>query len=632
MRLLAVEDNEDDLLLLRRWLRDSGIPGVDCQPAGTLGEAIDLARGRIFDLVLLDLGLPDTHGLETFLGFQAAVPDQVVIVLTGAVDEDVALAAIRAGAQDCLDKGSMRGPALRRAISYAAERRRILDRTRVQARALEAAANGIIITNVQGVIASVNPAFTDLIGRSAEDLIGRTARTFRSKEHPADFYAAMWATIAAGRVWKGRVVNLHSDGTRVPTDLTITPVLGDDGTIQHFIGIYEDLREREHLESSLRQGEKMRAIGQLAGGVAHDFNNLLTVLVGHATLALHAGTAGDPVRRRMEVILETCERAGRLTSQLLAFGRRQLLQPRQVNLNRIVTGVRDLIERLIGEDIRIRMDLADDLWHCTLDPHLIEQVLLNLSANARDAMPGGGELRFRTRNREIDEAYARVHHPMRAGDFVELTVSDTGIGMSEDVRAQVFEPFFTTKAVGKGTGLGLASVYGTVKQSQGFIWVSSEPGKGASFKLYFPRDDAPESASVSALARPAAMVHGRGQRVLLVEDSPSVRGIIEETLALGSYRVTVAASGDAAIAAASSLDGVDLLITDLVMPGLPVPDLIADLRQRFPAMQILILSGYPFEMVERKGVDMDRCRFQEKPFKPAALLQVVNEMLGHAPT
>lgn len=632
MKLLVVEDNEDDLVLLEEWLSDGDLGPVDCSYAGSLREGLSKATSQRFDLVLLDLGLPDGIGVETFLRFQAGVPKQAILVLTGSLDTQDAIAAIKAGAQDCLVKGDLKGHTLARALRLANERRIILDRERMQASAIEAAANGIIVTDAQGTITFVNPAFSKLVAMTPDQLVGQTARAFKSGEHDPAVFEHLWTTISSGQVWRGRMVNKTPAGATVPTQLTITPVADDEGNILSYVGIYEDLTERERLENSLRQGEKLRAIGQLAGGVAHDFNNLLTVLVGHGEVALKQTEVSSDLHGHLSAILESCERASRLTSQLLAFGRRQMQCPTKVSVNTILTGMREMIERLIREDVRVQLDLGKDLWPSYLDVHLIEQVILNLSTNARDAMPDGGTMSIRTRNAEIDEELARLHPPMKAGDFVELTVSDTGCGMTDAIRDQVFEPFFTTKEVGKGTGLGLASVYGTVKQSEGFILVYSEVGHGTSFKIYFPRFAEEEEP---APRRPAATIGSahrieRRRGVLLVEDDPDVRDILVDTLRVAdAYDIVVAESGDDALAQLRRTSvQIDLLISDLVMPGLPVSELVQRMRSTNPDLGVLILSGYPHDMVERSGIDLTSCRFLEKPFKPSYLREVIAQVLA----
>ena len=380
------------------------------------------------------------------------------------------------------------------------------------------------------------------------------------------------------------------------------------------------------LEQQLRQAQKMEAIGQLAGGVAHDFNNVLTAIAGNAELLQEGFADGDPKRETVEEIRTAASRAESLTRQLLAFSRQQIMQPKVLKLNRVVAGMEKMLRRLIGEDIDLVCVLPNDVGQVVADPSQIEQVILNLAVNARDAMPTGGKLTIETGNAEFDAIYARAHPPAVPGRFVMIAVSDSGSGMSPEVQARVFEPFFTTKAPGKGTGLGLATVYGIVKQSGGFIWVYSEPGQGTTFKIYLGRaadDQRPETVSTAV-----AEVRGGDEVILLVEDEAAVRRVALHALQRYGYTVLEAALPSEALTICREHTGkIDLVVTDVVMPGMSGPDLAQQLLALRPALKVLLSSGYPGEAIAHRGELFSGLAFLPKPFTPTGLARKVREVL-----
>ncbi|MFQ5876211.1 MAG: GAF domain-containing protein [Acidobacteriota bacterium] len=399
--------------------------------------------------------------------------------------------------------------------------------------------------------------------------------------------------------------------------------------------LYDSYRRHERelsLEHQLRQSQKMEAIGKLAGGVAHDFNNMLTVILGHCEiLRRRLAKDGGPHRKGIEGIRGAAERAASLTRQLLAFSRRQVLDPKVLDLNRIATALAPMLRRLIGEDIRVRTVLAPDLWHVRTDPGQIEQVIVNLIVNARDAMPGGGEVTIETTNVTLDQLYADRHVGARVGDFAMLAVSDSGHGMSPEVAARAFEPFFTTKEVGKGTGLGLSTVYGIVKQSGGNIWAYSEPGRGSTFKIYLPRVDEEVAAPRARAGR-----SGRPQRgtetVLLAEDEGCVRALIGDTLRSIGYTVLEARNGREALQLCRRHAGaIHLLLTDVVMPEIAGPALARQVAALRPEVKVLFMSGYTGDSIARQGVLDVGVSFIQKPFSSDLLIRRVREALEGRP-
>jgi PAS domain S-box-containing protein len=407
------------------------------------------------------------------------------------------------------------------------------------------------------------------------------------------------------------------------------PMLDETGNVRRIVGFAEDVTERKLLEAQLRQAQKLEAVGQLAGGVAHDFNNLLTIITGYSEILLATSMDAEQQRDCLREIHRAGERAGSLTRQLLAFSRKQILQPVVLNLNVLVHDMEKMLRRLIGEDIDLASSLDPGLGRVKADPGQLEQVILNLVVNARDAMPAGGHLTIETRNVELDGDYAHSHAEVQPGNYVLLAVTDTGIGMDETTRARIFEPFFTTKEVGKGTGLGLATVHGIVKQSGGSIEVYSEPGRGSTFKIYLPRlDEVPPPGH----AGPALMPCG-SETILVAEDDEAVRGIVRVTLESLGYTVLSARHGAEAVQICRAYQGaIDLLMTDVVMPrmsGRQLADLIAHLR---PSIKTLYVSGYTDDAVVRHGVLEADMAFMQKPFTPAALSRKLREVLESAPT
>jgi signal transduction histidine kinase/CheY-like chemotaxis protein len=391
-----------------------------------------------------------------------------------------------------------------------------------------------------------------------------------------------------------------------------------------------DIGERKRLERQLLHAQKMEAVGRLAGGIAHDFNNLLTTVLGYGELMLMQLPDASPLRPDVEEILKAGQRAVGLTRQLLAFSRRQVVEPKIVDLNALIEEAVTMLRRLIGEDIDLVTRLEPELGTVRVDPGQMDQILMNLAVNSRDAMPRGGRLGLETRNVTFDASASRLHFDAPPGSYALLAVTDNGVGMDEKTRAHVFEPFFTTKEIGKGTGLGLATVYGIVKQSGGYIFVYSEPGKGTTFKIYLPRADTASSDPAAAL--PASTRVGGSETILLVEDEEAVRRLMEQSLKARGYRVLEAASTKAALALAGAHAGaIDLLITDVVLTGVSGRDLATALLSKRPEMKVLFVSGYTEDTVVQHGVLTAAEAFLPKPFTPDTLTRKVREILDAGP-
>ncbi len=455
----------------------------------------------------------------------------------------------------------------------------------------------------------------------------RTTDAFFDLVHPDDRVSAREAmTIATERRRTDYSADYRvrwPDGSIRWLDTRARVLYDPDGQPTHLMGVVIDVTERRALESQLRQAQKLEAIGQLAGGVAHDFNNLLTAILGYANLASDSLDPQHPLRGHMDEIQLAGERGAGLTRQLLAFSRQQVLEPTLVNLNTLVGDIGLMLRRLIGEHIELVTKLSSDLDVILADRTQIEQVIINLAVNARDAMPVGGRLSIETANMDLDDTYVLDPLVVRPGRYVMLAVSDTGTGIDEDTRRRMFDPFFTTKERGKGTGLGLATVYGIIKQSGGYIWVYSEPGHGAAFKIYLPRAAASDGTD-SRASSPAGAAVG-SETVLLVEDEAAVRFLSRTILERAGYRVLEAPNPSDAETAFT--DEVALLVSDVIMPGASGPALFQSLVARQPTLKVLYMSGYTDDMITRTGRLTPNTAFLQKPFTTEIFLRKVREVL-----
>jgi PAS domain S-box-containing protein len=508
-----------------------------------------------------------------------------------------------------------------------AERRRAEAERASLAAAVEQTAEEILITNAEGNIQYCNPAFERLTGYSRGEVIGRNPRFLKSDEQDEEFYRELWSTIADGGIWAGRFTNLKKDGTLYHAEGTISPIHDATGNLSGFVSATRDVTGRLRMEDQLRQAQKMEGIGRLAGGVAHDFNNLLTVIAGYSGLLEEKLSIDDPRLEYARQITRASGQATSLTKQLLTFSRKQLIKPKPLDINVLVSGMEHMLQRLVREDIEVITALEPYLGMVKADADQMSQILINLAANARDAMPEGGKLCVRTANVELRQGPATAENKALSGPAVLLAVSDTGVGMSYATRQSIFEPFFTTKEKGRGTGLGLATVYGIVKQNNGLIEVQSEPGKGATFSIYLPRIDAGPAIRASNESA-GERVRGSGT-VLVVEDHEGVRSLIVGTLELCGFQVLQAGDGMEALRQVAQHAGkIDLLLTDVIMPGMNGKEVADQLAALQPGLKVLFMSGYSGEVIAHHGVLEAGVAYLPKPFTPDALSAKVREMLG----
>jgi len=471
----------------------------------------------------------------------------------------------------------------------------------------------------------VNPAFERVTGFTLSEVAGQNPRILKSGKQDEAFYREMWTTLSRGEVWTGRMVNQRKDGSLFEEDATIAPVRDSTGRVTNYVAVKRDISAERRLEEQLLQAQKMEAIGRLAGGVAHDFNNLLGVIIGYGELVHRQVKDAGVLGERVGQILKAAERAALLTRQLLAFSRQQVLEPRILDLNAVIAELEPMLQRLLGEDIALATVFGRDLGNVRADPGQLGQIVMNLAVNARDAMPEGGSLTIETADADLDRSFALIHPPIAPGRYVRLAVSDTGCGMDAETQAHLFEPFFTTKEAGRGTGLGLSTVYGIVKQSEGFIWVYSEQSIGTTFKIYLPVVgglSAPEEQA------PRAALRGGTETVLLVEDEDLLAELLTESLESHGYTVLQARQGVEAVAIAQDYPGnIDLMVTDVILPGLTgraTAERIAPLR---PRMKVLYISGYTDDVITRHGILDAGTAFLGKPFAPEALLRKIRDVL-----
>ena len=764
IRVLLIEDNPGDARLVREMLVETGTNRFNLEHVERISQGLTRLSQEDFQVILLDLSLPDGHGLETVKRVCNVASHISVLVLTGLDDETLAIRAVQEGAQDYLVKGQMDGNLLMRAIRYATKRKRaeealresearlqdLFDHapvgyfevntkgniTRINRTALEMLGWGIeemvdqpiwkfitgeenirqtffgkifgkvppgqayeryyirkggatlpvlaedrLLRNGEGKITSIRATIQDIterkqaeemlrsseekyrtileniedgyfevdiagnftfyndplcriLGYSRDEMIGMNNRQYTDQENAKKLFQAfnkVYRTGEPAREFDWEII--RKDGTKRSIEASVSLMKDPSGNRIGFRGIVRDITERKrieqeksNLEEQLRQSQKIEAIGRLAGGIAHDFNNLLTVIKGYSQLSLIELKEDAPLRGNIEEIKRASDKAADLTRQLLAFSRRQILEMRVLDLDTVLRDLNKMLHRLIGEDIELVTISTDNLGRVKTDPGWVEQIIMNLAVNARDAMPSVGKLTIETANVELDEAYSRGHIAVKPGRYVMLSVSDTGVGMTPEVRQQVFEPFFTTKEKGKGTGLGLSTVYGIVKQSGGNIWVYSEPGKGTTFKIYLPRVD---EALEELKERVEVKEVPRGtETILVVEDEEDVRKLAVRILERQGYKVLEASQGlDAFLIAEKYEDLIHLLVTDVVMPkisGRELADRIAEIR---PEIKVLYMSGYTDNAIVHHGVLGEGMKFIQKPFTVDGLARKIREVL-----
>jgi len=493
--------------------------------------------------------------------------------------------------------------------------------------AVEQAAEVFVITDSEGVIQYVNPAFEKVTGYSREEAIGQKPRILKSGEHDETFYRRMWTTLTSGKTWRGQIINKRKNGEHFIENAVISPVRDSSGNLINYAAVKYDVTEQLQTSKMLQQAQKMESVGRLAGGVAHDFNNMLGVILGHAELAMEQLNPAQPIFADLQQIQQAANRSADITRQLLAFARKQIVAPKVIDLNETVAGMLKMLLRLIGEDINLAWLPQKGLWPINVDPSQIDQILANLCVNARDAIAGVGKITVETGNCTLDKEYCTAHTGFISGEYVRLGVSDNGSGIDKEILSHIFEPFFTTKSDNKGTGLGLATVYGIVKQNSGFVNVYSEQGQGTTFTIYLPRYvGTPSQEQREATAEPA--VRGN-ETVLLVEDELTILHMTTTMLQRLGYTVLTADTPGKAIRLAKEhAEEIHLLLTDVIMPEMNGKVLEENLRINRPDLKCLYMSGYTANVISHHGVLDIGVHFIQKPFTKKELAAKVRQVLG----
>jgi two-component system cell cycle sensor histidine kinase/response regulator CckA len=622
LRVLVVEDSEPDAELLLRELGRAG-HAVVCRRVETLEALREALLVEVWDVIISDFSLPTFDGLEALALVRELELELPFIMLSGTMGEETAVTAMRAGVSDYVVKSNLRlvVPAVERALRRAMERRlsrEALARRELQLQVLLDQLPAVVWTTDRSL--RITSAVGGVFSRGAERMVGRhvqellqsaspdspanTSHVLALQGHPEKFELTLF----------GRSFEAH-----------VQPLRGQEGEVLGVAGVALDITERRRLEAQFYASQRMESIGRLAGGIAHDFNNVLTVIESYSTFVLQQVGDMPQLCEDVETIRDAARRAANLTTQLLAFSRRQVLQPRVLDLNELVARTEKMLRPLLGEDIDLVLSPDAGLEPVLADPAQLEQVLLNLVINARDAMPRGGRLEIGTSNFHLQEELITPEFRMGPGAYVRLAVRDEGIGMEPETRDRVFEPFFTTKAHGKGTGLGLSTAYGIIKQSRGFIEVRSEPGAGSTFVIYLPSTAEVLSERAESRADKARAGH---ETILLVEDHDEVRNASRRILESGGYRVLVAADPEQALQVAAAHPGpIHLLLTDVVMPVMSGRELGQLMSQRRPEAKVLYMSGYTNNALANQGMLEPDTSFIAKPFSADAILGQVRRVL-----
>jgi two-component system cell cycle sensor histidine kinase/response regulator CckA len=636
LRILHLEDDPHDAALVRSILEAEGI-GCSITWLQSHDDFVAALEHGGMDLVLSDFTLPEFDGMSALKIVHDKWPAIPLIFVSGTLGEERAIDSLKNGATDYVlkDRLARLAPALRRAMQEVEERaesrrrQAALQETEQRLRIIFTQSPlGIALVGADGRPILTNAALQKMLGYTGEELSRMPIQEFT---HPDDCARDMtnYGQLMQGALKDYQVENryIRKDGQVVWARISVSVVPDAAAQTRLAIGMVEDITERRDLEAKFIEAQKMEVIGQLASGVAHDFNNILGVIMGYSELTMQKLGADDELTGCLETIRSAAERAAGLTRQLLIFSRKQTVQPSVLDLNAVVQGLEKMLRRLIDEDIEMKIVPGKDIGRVKADSGYVGQVLMNLAINARDAMPSGGQLTIATQNAALDENYARAHPGALAGDYVMLRVSDTGTGMTEEVKARLFEAFFTTKPKGQGTGLGLATCQTIVQQSGGHIAVDSEVGQGASFQVYFPRVE--QRLEVEIKPHPAGPSPRGTETLLVVEDEPSVRHLACDVLEAQGYRVLRAGNGQEGLRVARELNGqpIGLVITDVIMPVMGGKAMAEWLRTSSPNLKILFTSGYTDDALLGWGTIGAGAEFLPKPYSPATLVRKVREML-----
>ncbi len=635
LRILILEDVPTDAELIERELQKAETPftsrWVDNRDA-FLKELEDFSP----DIVLSDYSMPHFNGMEALELVKERFPSIPLIIVTGSMNEETAVECLKNGAADYVIKENM--IRLGQAVDGAIQKQRIKQEKEWAIEALKEseeryktlfqdAPEGILIADIKTKkFLHANPAFCELLGYTEEELIQLDISNIHPKEDLDHVLHEFGAQAQGEKTLAQNIPCLRKDGITIYTDIVTAPIL--IGGKNCNLGFFRDTTERKKLEAQFVQAQKMEAIGTLTGGIAHDFNNLLTAIIGNAELALVDINKDNRLYEYIEEIKNAGENAASLISQLLAFSRKQVIKPGDLDFNQEINQIRKMIRRLIGEDIEFLTVLEPELWKVYTDPGKMSQVIMNLLVNSKSAMPQGGKITIETANVDLDSSFFHDHGvEEQPGPYVMLAVSDTGIGMNKETQSRIFEPFFTTKEMGSGTGLGLSTVYGIVKQNSGYIWAYSELGRGTTFEVYLPKMAGDRKLDEKERTHVAEL--NGSETVLIVEDDDRLRNLALKILKKHGYMVLEAQDGEEALKVCEEHEGpVHLLLTDVVMPKMSGKEVAKNLQLLRPDTEVIYMSGYLDNTITHHGILAPGLNFLEKPFSPKDLARIVREVLN----
>jgi signal transduction histidine kinase/DNA-binding response OmpR family regulator len=625
LHILLVEDNAGDAELMEIFLEGINNPRYVITTVSRLSQALTAMTEMPFDLILLDLGLPDSDGLDTLQKIIGADPTLPVVVLTGNLDEQLAIDAVKSGAEDFLIKGHISSQLLSRVLRYALERKkneRSLRKMELLLRTtLDSLDTQVLLMGTDHRIMWPNRKVCKTFEYEREDIIGKFCYELWPRQDNLCKGCPVELAMASGEVHcENRWLKIGRTW-----DIKACPVLDDQDKVISIVELRNDISEQVLLEEQFLQAQKMEAVGRLAGGVAHDFNNMLSVILGNAEMAQSAGIENAGVAEYLEEILEAGRKSAQLVKQLLAFSRRQPINPQIIDCNTMLLDSRKMLNRLVGEDVEVSFTPTPGLWKISLDPTQFDQIIANLTVNARDAIPGIGKIIIETENIVLDDEYCKTHVYARPGEYVMLAFSDNGCGMPKEIQNKIFEPFFTTKEHGKGTGLGMATIFGIVKQNNGIINIYSEVGHGTTIKIFFPRSN---GVAVSQNNQKVLEKLTGTETILIVEDEPAILRLCQSVLQELGYATMTSSDPLSAIDMAThSARPIDLLFTDVIMPHMNGNELRIALEKHFPALRTLFMSGYTSGIIGHQGIIEDSVSFISKPFTKEQLALKIREIL-----
>ena len=626
LNIVIIEDNEGDAVLIREML-SSAYMNID--HFSTLEAGLEAFEKKNYDVALVDLGLPGCVGTDAPVMIMNENPNIPVIVLTASDDIRLIRQLFKYGAQDYLIKGKFEKDALIRSLRYSIERKKVMDNLSEQKVFAENLINtahaAVIVLDVNFNIKVANKYFEDLSGYTASEIRQKNWIDLFTSGNMQEEVCIVLSEAFDEKASKEFVQPVKmKNGELCYIEWHYSVMKNNDYETIGLLCIGQDITKRKELEEQLRQSQKMEAIGLLAGGIAHDFNNLLMVILCNCDLMLAGTKKGDPMADDIIEIKRSAQRAAELTRQLLAFSRKQVLEPEIIDLNSVVSDLEKMVKRLTGEKIDIVTVLSPKTGTVKADRGQLDQIVMNLVVNARDSMPKGGKITIETGNVELDDEYLRKYSDVKPGNYAMLAITDSGVGMNKETVEKIFEPFFTTKGVGKGTGLGLSTVYGIVKQSDGYIYCYSEPGKGTTFKIYFPvvNDDFLSETEVQTKEE----LTSHGENIVMIDDEKDIRDVVRRMLEQEGY-IVFEASNFEEVKKHFKDNHIDLLITDVIMPDMNGDEIGEKILEKYPETKIIYMSGYTestimdFSLLDKKKI------YLQKPFSRQSIVQAVREIL-----